>query len=312
MMLRSRSSHIGHSSRPCTLLFYTLPPRTKRQCAPYPSRAHVSDSEDDCGSKGQRKARIPKPQGEVGRLGRGGYNLQRSLGWSKAKFDLVKGFVRQRVKKELDCSVIYRKQPAHKVDIIRRATLENYPWLINYEDLWVIDVIPQMAMDCQTVESRAERPHPKLASTSSQRDRKRSPSIIYIPDSSSDSHELASNDQNSSTNTSRYDTVYISDSDEETRSGGAVQSSQPDNDTEEERAVERMLQSERGNGVDGSDDVVQDDELFSDSESEGMDSDADKIPKPAGEVGRPRSGGYNLEKALNWRPERYSEATGFT
>ncbi|KAL0065609.1 hypothetical protein AAF712_007387 [Marasmius tenuissimus] len=143
------------------------------------------------------------------------------------------------------------------------------------------------------------------ASTSSQRDRKRSPSIIYISDSSSDSHKLTSNNQTSSTNTSRYDTVYISDFAEETRSGGAVESSQPDIDIEEERAIKRMLQSERGNGVDGSDYEVQDDELFSDSESEGMESDADKISKPVGEAGRPRSGGYNLEKALNWSPERH-------
>ncbi|KAJ3848114.1 hypothetical protein EV368DRAFT_86965 [Lentinula lateritia] len=35
-------------------------------------------------------AKIPKPPGEVGRPGRGGYNLRKILGWSKQDYDDVK------------------------------------------------------------------------------------------------------------------------------------------------------------------------------------------------------------------------------
>ncbi|KAJ3891175.1 hypothetical protein GG344DRAFT_77160 [Lentinula edodes] len=35
-------------------------------------------------------AKIPKPPGEVGRPGRGGYNLRKTLGWSKQDYDDVK------------------------------------------------------------------------------------------------------------------------------------------------------------------------------------------------------------------------------
>ncbi|KAJ4499228.1 hypothetical protein C8R41DRAFT_915444 [Lentinula lateritia] len=35
-------------------------------------------------------AKIPKPPGEVGRPGRGGYNLRKILGWSKQDYDNVK------------------------------------------------------------------------------------------------------------------------------------------------------------------------------------------------------------------------------
>jgi hypothetical protein len=37
------------------------------------------------------------------------------------------------------------------------------------------------------------------------------------------------------------------------------------------------------------------------------DSDSGLILKPLGEVGRPHSGGYSLEKALNWDPRSYAK-----
>ncbi|TCD61004.1 hypothetical protein EIP91_009174 [Steccherinum ochraceum] len=36
-----------------------------------------------------------------------------------------------------------------------------------------------------------------------------------------------------------------------------------------------------------------------------------KIPKPAGEAGRPNSGGYNLQDALNWPRARYDKVNNF-
>ncbi len=38
----------------------------------------------DCDDK------LPKPEGEVGRPGRGGYNLQKALKWDSTTFDKVK------------------------------------------------------------------------------------------------------------------------------------------------------------------------------------------------------------------------------
>lgn len=47
---------------------------------------------------------------------------------------------------------------------------------------------------------------------------------------------------------------------------------------------------------------------LSDSESSEDESEPDiRIPKPAGEVGRSNSGGYNLEKALGWNEKRFNE-----
>ncbi|KAH7872789.1 uncharacterized protein C8R40DRAFT_1173185 [Lentinula edodes] len=38
--------------------------------------------------------KIPKPPGEVGRPGRGGYNLRKILGWSRQDYDNVKNFIK--------------------------------------------------------------------------------------------------------------------------------------------------------------------------------------------------------------------------
>ena len=39
---------------------------------------------------GLTNGKVPKPGGEVGRPGRGGYNLRNELGWEKAKYDAIK------------------------------------------------------------------------------------------------------------------------------------------------------------------------------------------------------------------------------
>ncbi|KAI6012052.1 hypothetical protein EDC04DRAFT_2609620 [Pisolithus marmoratus] len=46
--------------------------------------------------------KIPKPNGEVGQLGWGGYNLNDQLGWGKDGFKKLKRFIKKAVKKHLD------------------------------------------------------------------------------------------------------------------------------------------------------------------------------------------------------------------
>lgn len=41
-------------------------------------------------SVNSREGMIPKPEGESGRLNRGGYNLQDALGWNSRQFKKVK------------------------------------------------------------------------------------------------------------------------------------------------------------------------------------------------------------------------------
>ncbi|KAJ3717009.1 hypothetical protein C8R42DRAFT_724650 [Lentinula raphanica] len=89
-------------------------------------------------SKGQ-SAGIPKPDGEAGRPGRGGYNLQATLKWSVKKWRSVQGFIRSRVLETLDCSLPLSDQPLLRVQAIRDQASTKFPFLNDYENLWVID-----------------------------------------------------------------------------------------------------------------------------------------------------------------------------
>lgn len=50
--------------------------------------------------------------------------------------------------------------------------------------------------------------------------------------------------------------------------------------------------------------VTDEDDSGSDDEQQPAGEDVVKIPKPAGEVGRPNRGGYKLEDALQWNTAR--------
>ncbi|KAJ3745229.1 hypothetical protein EV361DRAFT_954500 [Lentinula raphanica] len=82
---------------------------------------------------------IPKPEGEVGRPGRGGYNLRTTLNWPYKRWKLVHGFIRNRVLATLDCSLPFSDQPLLKLQAIRDEALTKFTFLSDYEKLWVVD-----------------------------------------------------------------------------------------------------------------------------------------------------------------------------
>lgn len=54
--------------------------------SPTPSDSTLSSLEED----DVRSGKIPKPHGEAGRPGRGGYNLEEKMGWGERKFNHLK------------------------------------------------------------------------------------------------------------------------------------------------------------------------------------------------------------------------------
>ncbi|KAJ3769894.1 hypothetical protein FB446DRAFT_790974 [Lentinula raphanica] len=87
----------------------------------------------------ERSGGIPKPDGEAGRPGRGGYSLQATLKWSVKKWRSVQGFIRSRVLETLDCSLPLSDQPLLRVQAIRDQASTKFPFLNDYENLWVVD-----------------------------------------------------------------------------------------------------------------------------------------------------------------------------
>ncbi|KAJ4496411.1 hypothetical protein C8J55DRAFT_554137 [Lentinula edodes] len=82
---------------------------------------------------------IPKPPGEVGRPGRGGYSLFEVLGWPKKKYDKVKKFVNGLVEDHLDCELPMGEQSAASVKRVRQQAVEKYTFLKEYSGLWAVN-----------------------------------------------------------------------------------------------------------------------------------------------------------------------------
>ncbi|KAJ3759298.1 hypothetical protein EV360DRAFT_69609 [Lentinula raphanica] len=108
--------------------------------------------DSDCGSDSEtpdasrlytepegQSGRIPKPDGEAGRPGRGGYSLQATLKWPVKRWRAVQGFIRARVLETLDCSLPFSDQSLLRLQAIRDQAITKFPFLNDYENLWAVD-----------------------------------------------------------------------------------------------------------------------------------------------------------------------------
>ncbi|GAW07327.1 hypothetical protein LENED_009309 [Lentinula edodes] len=132
----------GESRSRKGVAFSTEPTRRRSP----PALVFEDDSDDDF--------LIPKPPGEVGRPGRGGYSLFEVLGWPKKKYDKVKKFINGVVEDHLDCELPMSEQSAANVKRVRQQVrimttveiyltqgqaVEKYTFLKEYSGLWAID-----------------------------------------------------------------------------------------------------------------------------------------------------------------------------
>ncbi|KAH7871266.1 uncharacterized protein C8R40DRAFT_1072574 [Lentinula edodes] len=96
-----------------------------------PALVFEDDSDDDF--------LIPKPPGEVGRPGRGGYSLFEVLGWPKKKYDKVKKYINTLVEDHLECELPMSEQSVANVKRVRQQAVEKYIFLKEYSGLWAVD-----------------------------------------------------------------------------------------------------------------------------------------------------------------------------
>ncbi|KAF8882343.1 hypothetical protein CPB84DRAFT_1770996 [Gymnopilus junonius] len=85
---------------------------------------------------------IPKPEGEAGRPGRGGYNLEQTLGWPKKEYEHIKKFMKKLVEEHLEPSKNFSSQSLSSLANVRALASDRFPALRNYADHWpVMDFI---------------------------------------------------------------------------------------------------------------------------------------------------------------------------
>lgn len=75
-----------------------------------------ASEEEVAGSEGVSEKSIPKPKGEVGRPGQGGYNLAKALSWSEKTYDNV------LVSK---CGVYTKESPSHRLQGTRHKCCQG-------------------------------------------------------------------------------------------------------------------------------------------------------------------------------------------
>ncbi|KAJ3739142.1 hypothetical protein EV360DRAFT_90494 [Lentinula raphanica] len=105
---------------------------------------------------------IPKPKGEVNRPGRGGYTLDRVLGWRHDVLIEVKQTVKTIVIEGLDCTKPFIQQSSTRLETVRQEILLKYPMLHMYTNLWAVNdlIRTQLALE------RAKRKRKEAASQS--------------------------------------------------------------------------------------------------------------------------------------------------
>ncbi|KAJ4498991.1 hypothetical protein C8R41DRAFT_915651 [Lentinula lateritia] len=110
----------------------TTPPSFSESEPIFPPLAPTS------GKQSHSSKLIPKPPGEVGRPGRGGYNLRKITNWSKKDYDDVKDYVKLLVTR-LDCNVPLGQQPLVNIRSIRDEAIAKFDFLAQYDNAWVVD-----------------------------------------------------------------------------------------------------------------------------------------------------------------------------
>ncbi|KAF9016497.1 hypothetical protein BDZ89DRAFT_1045776 [Hymenopellis radicata] len=81
---------------------------------------------------------IARPDGEVGRPGRGGYNLQKTLGLSDKEYKAFKKQFNPIVDRHLDYSAVFVSQPAKVMETVQDEILKLVPGFASYEDNWPV------------------------------------------------------------------------------------------------------------------------------------------------------------------------------
>ncbi|KAJ3754710.1 hypothetical protein EV360DRAFT_73478, partial [Lentinula raphanica] len=99
----------------------------------------------DCDGK------IPKPVGEVGRPGRGGYNLRIQLQWQDDRFERVKKFINKAVDEKMDGTKPLSEQPQSSIKEVQEMALRKEALECDAE------TARQDAMDARRRAERAEK-----------------------------------------------------------------------------------------------------------------------------------------------------------
>ncbi|KAI6007485.1 hypothetical protein EDC04DRAFT_2582839 [Pisolithus marmoratus] len=108
-----------------------------------PSESSLSSWDED---EESRTKKIPKPNGEVGQPGWGGYNLKDQLGWGEDGFTKLKRFVKKAVKKHLDPTRCQSLQDCKALEAVSKMAIAEFPNLDDFDECWPVQDLVQLQL----------------------------------------------------------------------------------------------------------------------------------------------------------------------
>ncbi|KAI6021157.1 hypothetical protein EDC04DRAFT_2901414 [Pisolithus marmoratus] len=111
--------------------------------SPSSSESSLSSWDDD---EESHTKKIPKPNGEVGQLGQGGYNLKDQLGWGEDGFKKLKRFIKKAVKKHLDPMRCRSLQDRKALETVSKMAIAEFPDLDDFNKCWPVQDLVQLQL----------------------------------------------------------------------------------------------------------------------------------------------------------------------
>ncbi|KAI6159408.1 hypothetical protein EDD17DRAFT_1762461 [Pisolithus thermaeus] len=125
--------------------------------SPLSSESSLSSWDEDDSNGNRNRKKIPKPNGEVGRPGWGGYNLEDQLGWGKDSFKKLQQFIKKAVKKHLDTTKCRSLQDHKALETVNKMTVAQFPDLDDFEECWLVQDLVQLQLKYSSFKTRQQK-----------------------------------------------------------------------------------------------------------------------------------------------------------
>ncbi|KAI6146003.1 hypothetical protein BKA82DRAFT_33601 [Pisolithus tinctorius] len=122
----------------------------------------VESSDSDCASSVlSDDSKTPKPTGEPGRPGRGGYTLEIALDWNHKTYVKFKKLIFHLIDEHLDVTKCASAQNPTLLRLVRNKAVAAFPDLDNYANAWPVSDMIMMRL--KYTSSRARRQEVEMA-----------------------------------------------------------------------------------------------------------------------------------------------------
>ncbi|KAG2125767.1 hypothetical protein DEU56DRAFT_916383 [Suillus clintonianus] len=141
-LAKQMRKHSDHSTSPYTKKVTSTHSHSRMPSPSDSSGASDSFSDSDSSTSSassSEDSKIPKPAGEPGRPGRGGYTLREALDWNPKAYAKFKRSMHSLIDNHLDTTKCASGQSPALLEVVRGKALDNFPDLDNYNNLWPVN-----------------------------------------------------------------------------------------------------------------------------------------------------------------------------